>query len=172
MRDLSITPKVMGESLQQLTPYIASLAGSSLVILMSNSFSGMSKTIFQIGVFSTAAIFSSSYIVTNRDLMEGVWNAFRSLPLGGKISLSVLSISSAFFGSAFYASGFNLKAIEDLQDGSDFLDTPGYIIITTAFPNFLNNYCNTASVDSKIGFDVPRNLPNDDTQFFQQMFHK
>jgi hypothetical protein len=135
-----------------LTPYIGSLVGASVVVLVSNTFKGVKKTIFQVGVFSTAGAISAVSIFNNPVVMGKLWDAFKELPIGAKFGLSMFSVASAYFGCGFYTAGLNL-GIKELENQVDLLSTP-------------------ASIDSNTGFDIPSTLPQDDTEFFQSMFHK
>ena len=82
---------------------IGALAVSSLVILVSNSFNGSKKVIFQALLFSAGLAASLSYLlITNPNELKSFWTAFIKLSQETKFSIAIIAITTTYFGAAMY----------------------------------------------------------------------
>ena len=134
-----------------LSPTLGVLAVTSLVILVSNSFSGIKKIAFQAFFFIAGVVGAMTYLITRKDeaIMRNFLKSFSQLDQELRIAISVLVIGVCYFGGAMYLGGPPMSE--------------GNATSTDLMP---------ASIDSSVDFEVPDNLPTDDKDFFQLMFTK
>lgn len=117
---------------------------------MSNSYTGLSKILFQSSIFAVSLAASVSYLLAhNSQDLKAFWTAFANLSQETRLSLAVIVIATTYFGGAMYV------AAPERSDEHDHahLATP-------------------ASCDVVVGFDVPSNLPESDKEFFEKYLDK
>ncbi len=135
--------------LPDMSPFVLALALTSLVIIVSNSFNGAKKTMFQAAMFAAGLAASISYLLANSsaDLLA-FWATFKSLSAEVRFALSVIIITTVFFGGAMYIAPVESEEENLSHHKAKPLLTP-------------------ASCDTVIGFDVPKNMSGDDKVFFE-----
>ena len=137
----------MFTNLEQFTPFIAALAITSLVILVSDSFVGYKKILFASSVFSLGLALSIATIVFKQYELSMLWIQFKLLSKALKFTLSILVITLSYFGGTLYAAG-----VYDSNDAS--------ILLTPA------------SCDNAVDFDVPSSIPDSDDVFFEKFLER
>lgn len=127
-----------------MSPCIATLCISALVVLVSNSFSGYKKSLFTTSVFSFALAASVAFVISAKDDLQIFYDAAKRLPVSVQFALSMMLITMTYFGSALYVCGIY---------SSSTLSTP-------------------ASCDNVVDFDVPDSLPDNDKVFFEECLQR
>lgn len=135
--------------LPSLTPSLGALAVTSLVILVSNSYKGTKKIAFQTFFFISGLAGGLTYLMMRKDefKVSSFLRAFTGLPDDVKLALSIVVIAVSYFGGAMYIGG------PSGADSTASIDMP-------------------ASCDRAVDFTLPATMAEDDTVFFEQMFHK
>lgn len=130
-------------------PFLCAIALTSLVILISHSFDKLHKVAFQVFCLGSGFAACLSYLIFYNDAkLALVWKYFIQLTHETRFCLSIILIVAVYFGGAMYIA----PADEPDKDVTkNILSTP-------------------ASCDQQIGFRIPTNVPEDDTQFFVLMF--
>lgn len=135
------------EVLPHITPFLAALAGSSFIILVSNNFSNGKRVALQSALYCIAAAISAAFLFNNVEKLVVIWNVYRTLSYEIKLALAGFIIGCTYFGGALYVSG--LPANDDAP--ANLLSTP-------------------ASSDCNTSFEVPSTSSEDDLTFFKAMF--
>jgi hypothetical protein len=134
---------------EHLTPVIAALACSAMVILVSNSMSEARKFYFQSSLFAAGLSASFAYLLLHQDNLKSFLDAFASLPQEIRLVLSIFIITSTYFGGALYV---------------------GVVSPTGTTTSIMNNF--PASCDNCVEFNVPDSIPTDDAKLFEDVFKK
>ena len=130
--------------LGKFSSMLAALGGVSLVVIVSNFYSGRKKALFQSGIFSIFFAVSAGVLVSRKDeKIIALLNSFRDLAPNLQFLLSVLIFSCCYFGGSLYAAGVSAT------------------IVTNITP---------ASCDSAVSFDIPETLPESDKEVFTVAF--
>ncbi len=139
--------------LPSLVPCILALALTSFVILVSNSFSGLQKILFQSLMFGLGLSGSIAFLFgNNKDDLKTFWALFAGLSQETRFCLAVIAIAATYFGGAMYVAAPE-KSDEESELAVSHLATP-------------------ASCDTNVGFDVPSVIPEDDKVFFEEFLDK
>lgn len=134
--------------LPHLIPTIVALAVTSLVVLVSNSFSGLQKIIVQSSVFGFGLAVSVVYLFAySGDGLSKFWESFVALTPEVRFVLAIVMISVTYFGGAMYVASPE-KSHESKK-----------VEVLSSFP---------ASCDKCVSFDVPLVIPSDDKIFFEE----
>lgn len=125
---------------------LIAMAISALVMNVSSSFKASKKAFFNRAVFAGAFAASVAVVYRDRDTFRDIWEKFSALSEYYKFILTILVVSSCYFGGFFHLAG--------LGGGSE-----------GATP---------ASSDNNVEFDVPSEISNltDDKDLFIYSFEK
>lgn len=102
-----------------LTPTLAAISLMSLVILVSNTFRGVKKILFQSLFFLTGLICTFMYLLYNKKTLQNLIYSFVSLDDSIKFAVSVIAICVIYLGSAVYTGG-NMGGDSRETEGSFF----------------------------------------------------
>ena len=142
----------MQELLPDFIPFLCAIALTSLVILISHSFDKLNKVAFQVLCFGAGFAACLSYLVFHTDSkLPTVWKYFTQLSHETRFCISIVFIVAVYFWGAMYIAPAD--GDESNKDMKVVLHTP-------------------ASSDQQIGFQLPKSVSNNDTEFFIQMFDK
>lgn len=134
--------------LPHLVPSIVALAMTSLIVLVSNSFSGLNKIIFQSSVFGFGLSASVVYLFThNGNDLKQFWVSFVALTPEVRFVVAIIMISVTYFGGAMYVASPERSRPKKIEQNA------------LSYP---------ASCDKCVSFDVPLVIPNDDKIFFEE----
>ncbi len=137
--------------LPALVPWILALAITSLIVLVSSSFTGLQKIFFQSLMFGFGLSGSIAFLFSNNNAeLKSFWIGFAALSQESRFCIAVIAIVATYFGGAMYVAAPDKS---DRQDKVNPLATP-------------------ASCDTNVGFDIPSNIPADDKVFFEQFLDK
>jgi hypothetical protein len=126
------------------------LAVTSLVVLVSNSFSGFHKIIFQSSIFGFLLSASVVYLFAhNGDDLKHFWISFAALTPEVRFVVAIIMISVTYFGGAMYVASPERSAAPRKEEEQN----------VSSYP---------ASCDKVVSFDVPLVIPNDDKVFFEE----
>lgn len=143
----------------ELAPLFAAIALSSLIILVSTSFTKMNKVYVQATLFAATIAVGLGYLITHQDpFLSVAWNGFLVLSKETKFCISLVLVGAIYFGGAMYI------AAPDETDG-----VPAH---GAAEAGDLHVYRTPASVDTSVTFEVPETLDEDDKVFFENMLDK
>jgi len=136
--------------LPHLTPVVAALAGTSVIVLVSGAFTGYRKILFQSSLLATSLAAASSYLIKDANTLglDKLWTAFIAMPDEAKFALSICFIGGAYFGGALYIAGVTIAPPLTSRD---------------EYP---------ATVDSVVNFHLPPSIPLKDKDLFEWMFDK
>jgi hypothetical protein len=132
--------------IEHITPIVAALASCAMVVLVSNSFVDHNRFYFQASIFAVGLAASLSYLITKEDTLIAFMKAFSDLPQELRLCLSIFVITVTYFGGALYVGVVSPAAAT-----------------ADPFP---------ASCDNIVDFEVPADIPADDTKMFEQVFKK
>jgi hypothetical protein len=139
-----------------LIPIVLAFAITNVVILISHSFNGINRFIFQVFSFTTAVSFSIAYIISNHSSeLDSFLDAFSNLSSEIRFVISMIVIVAVYFGGGMYYS-----TPDDLVDSLDKRKANKVVTITPA------------SSDNLTTFKIPENLPTDPKLLFEFMFEK
>jgi hypothetical protein len=124
------------------------LAVTSLIVLVSNSFSGLHKIVFQSSVFGFGLSASVIYLFAhNGEELTKFWESFVALTPEVRFVVAIIMISVTYFGGAMYVASPERTRGPKIGE------------------NKLSSY--PASCDKCVSFDVPLVIPIDDKVFFE-----
>ena len=151
--------RVVNDVLPTITPYIASLALCSFIILISSNMKGKNKIILQssfIAILTSGALF---FLLqhSNDKLIYELWKIYSKLSYEIKFALGIVTIGGAYFGGALYVGNIVIHQVpistQSSSNTSSILQTPA-----------------TESISEAI--EIPENLPIDDKVFFESMLER
>lgn len=147
--------QVLQNVLSEIVPTLGSLALASLVILTSHAFVDEKKVIFQAFCFGVSLVISLSYLLTvaEKGVLQSFWSEFTKLDDLVKMAISVIVITTTYFGAAMY-----IAPHEPADDGSAGSKQRSSLNLTPA------------SCDTAVSFKVPEDIPEDDKEFFEIFF--
>ena len=134
-------------NLPHVTPAVGALAVTSLIVLVSGTFNGQRKILFQSACFAIAFAVAIGKIINERELFESLWKDYSMLSDDLKLALATAMIGFAYFGGALYIAG-----------------------VTIGEPNAIDINDTPATLDSVSTFEVPATIPSDDKALFEWMF--
>jgi hypothetical protein len=138
-------------TLALLTPYLASLATVSFVVMVSNAFEGKKKMMFQTMVMCIVTAYSLWYLGNNdMDQVLEFWNMYKNLSYEFRFTLGLFTAGAAYFGGALYLSNV---VISTSSNDTEILSTPA-----------------TEPVQKMA--ELPSSLPEDDKKFFESMLKR
>ncbi len=145
----------------ELAPLVAAIALSSIIVLISTSFTKMNKMLFQATLFATVIAGGIAYVISNQDPnLVAAWTLFVRLSVETRFCLSLVLVGTVYFGGAMY-----IAAPEEAEIVAHHAES--------ASPAHAAHVFDTpASVDTSVTFDVPATLPADDKVFFEEMLDK
>lgn len=149
-----ISPKIMNEVIPAITPYVASLAVCSFVILFSTNMKGKNKILFQSSIIALATSVAAFFLIShaNDKSFHDLWLLYRRLSYEAKFALGILSIGAAYFGGALYVGNIVVQR-PPAPESAAILDTPATAAVSKSFP-------------------IPDTLPEDDKIFFENMLER
>lgn len=133
----------------ELTPCLAALTLTSLLILVSDTLPISKKTLFNSSVFALAFAVSVTAVVISKDELQAFWFQFQQLSKPLRFALAVLVVTVSYFGGSFYA----CSPEESSGAGSGAALTP-------------------ASCDNAVDFDVPDSLPRENLDLFEECLER
>jgi hypothetical protein len=148
--------RIITEVLPIVTPYIASLAACSFVVLLSTNIQGKNKILFQSGLIALATSVAAFFFISHADEKSIIefWKIYQRLSYEAKFALGVLTIGATYFGGALYVGNIVVRQTPPAAASSS------NILLTPA----------TQSV--KPPFDIPDTLDADDKIFFESMLER
>lgn len=138
-------------TLALLTPYLASLATVSFVVMVSNAFEGKKKMMFQTMVMCIMTAYSLWYLGNNdMDQVLEFWAMYKGMSYEFRFTLGLFTAGAAYFGGALYLSNV---VITTSSNDTEILSTPA-----------------TEPVQKMS--ELPSSLPEDDKKFFESMLKR
>ena len=139
------------DTLKLVTPYLASLACVSFVVMLSNFFTGKKRMMVQTICMCVATSYCLWFLGNDEsDDVLKFWNVYQSLSYEFRFILGIFTAGAAYFGGALYLSNV---VIDNKSDVSAVLATPA-----------------TNPVNTMI--ELPKSLPADNKEFFQSMLKR
>ena len=127
--------------LVDLSPCIAALTVVALVNAVSTFYQGYQKVVFSTSTFALAFALCVAFTISEQEKLDAFWATFKGLDVITQFVLSMLVITTAYFGG--------MMQIANASSGAASGATP-------------------ASCDQCMDFDVPKDLPEKDNVFFEE----